>query len=225
MSRILNFAATLLLYFCMATVLAQAAMLGVLWYKGHLAAARLGEALGAFYGLESAAAKALRETRDQREIQVAYGDILERRALASLDLDLRETALDNAMIDLMNQRTRLDDDRKKYTLLLGDFEQRLDELRQGATNRAIQDVQQTIETMRPEQAKAQILLMMDDERLEDVVTLLKSMPRDVLKRILNEFQDDEKERLYDVIKQILSGTGEGDLIDQVREQIDGFKNS
>lgn len=225
MSRILNLAATLLLYFCVATVMAQTVILGLLWYKGHLAPTRLSEALTVFYGFDSAAAKAMRETRDEREIQVAYADILERRALSSLDLDLRETALDNAMIDLMNQRTRLDDDRKKYTLLLGDFEQRLDELRQGATNRAIQDVQQTLETMRPEQAKAQIVLMMDDERLEDVVTLLKSMPRDVRKRILNEFQEDEKERLYDVLKQILAGTGEGDLIDQVREQIDGFKNS
>lgn len=215
----------LLLYFCGATLAAQTVALAVLWQKGHLTQDRIWEALGALYGLDSAAAKALRESREQGDVQVAYADVLERRALANLDLDLRETALDNATIDLLNQRSRLDDDRRKYAVMLDDFDRRLEELRQGAADRAIKDVQQTLEAMRPDQAKAQIVLMMDDQRLDEVVTLLKSMQRDVRKRILNEFQEDETERLYEVLEQILEGTGEGDLINQVRDQIDTFKNS
>ncbi len=223
--RLFNLLAAAAVYFCVATLLAQIGIVSVLWYRGHLTPQRTWEVLGTIYGLDSAAAKALQETRDEREIQVAYEDILQRRVLASLDLDLRDTALNNAAMELANQRARLEDDRKKYTLLLNDFEQRLEQLHKGAADRAIKDVQQTLESMRPEQAKAQILLMMDDKRLDDVVTLLKSMSRDVRKRILNEFQDDEKQRLYDVLKQILSGTGEGDLIEQVREQVEQFSDS
>ena len=225
MFRLLGFLASLLLYFCVATVLAEAGAIGALWYRGHLRTAQIYDVLAAAYGLDSATAKALAATRDEREIQVAYNDILERRSLASLDLDLRESALDNATTELFNQQSRLDGDRQRYTTLLDEFDRRLAELRAGATNQALADVQQTLESMRPEQAKEQIVLMLADNRIDDVVTLLKSMTRDLRKKILAEFQPAEKDKLYEILKKVLSGSGEGDLIDSVREEVEQFRNS
>jgi hypothetical protein len=222
MKRLLGMAGSLLLYFGAATFAAAVTGLLVLWMKGHLTHDKVFSVVAAAYDIRVDDASALAAPK---EPQVAYAEVLEKRALAGLDLDLREHALDKAMNDLMARQAQLDDDRAKYNLVLSQFETRLAELRAGAADKATIDVLQTLEALSPDQAKQQILKLHDQGHKDDVVTLLKRMSTEVRRKILREFTDADADKLYDILQEILSGSGEGDLIDRVREQVDEFKKS
>ncbi len=222
MKRLISLLLSGAMYMFAATAASLLGILVVLWLKGYLTSERTYDVLAAAYGVTP---QPPTETAKPEDPRIAYETVLERRALKGLDLDLRENALDKATSDLLNQKTKLNDDRTKYNLLLEQFEQRLAELQDGAASRAIQDVQQTILSMRPEQAKEQILKMLETEHEDEVVALLKMMPQDARKRLLSEFGTEEKDKLYQILDKILSGSGEGDLINAVRDQIDQFKNS
>ena len=61
----------------------------------------------------------------------------------------------------------------------------------------MKELQRTIEAMRPEQAKAQLLKMLDDEAMGDVVTIVKNMPADKRKKIIAEFKEGtDADQLY-----------------------------
>jgi len=209
-------------YFCTATVLALIALLVVLWLKGHLNEHKALDVIAAAYGIDIHKTTALNSADQQ---PVAYEDILEKRALSDMDRDLRELALDNAEAELVNRQRQLDDDRTKYNQLIEQFEQRLAEQRAGAVSENLKDAAQTIESLRPDQGKEMIVKMLEEKHHDQVVTLLRLMQKEKVKRILNEFTLEECEMLYDILKKILSGSGEGDLIDSVQEKIDEFKNN
>jgi hypothetical protein len=221
MKRMLGLLGGVFMYFGAASFAALTGLMLVVWYKGHMSQERVFSVMSAAYGVPVQSADAT----TVESPQVSYEAILEKRALAGLDLDLREHALDKAMNDLLIRQAQLDDDRSKYNLLLAQFEQRLAELREGAADKATQDVLQTLEALPSDQAKAQILKLLDDNHDDDVVTILKRMSQDVRRKILREFTDAEADRMYDILKHILSGSGEGDLIDRVRAQVDEFKKS
>ena len=70
-----------------------------------------------------------------------------------------------------------------------------------------------------------IVKMIEDKREDEVITLLGLVQKDKVKRVLNEFTTDDAELLYGILKTILAGSGEGDLIDSVQQRIDEFKDN
>ena len=82
------------------------------------------------------------------------------------------------------------------------------------------ELQRTIEAMRPEQAKAQLLKMLDDEAMDDVVTIVKSMPVDKRKKIIAEFKEGtDADRLYEILKNILRGEPNASTIQEARNSL------
>ena len=211
------------LYFSSATMAALLGLLLILWLKGHLTADKTTDVIAAAYGIQPQLNPAAVTAEPP---QVSYEDVLERRILTDMDRDLREHALDKATDDVRNRQAQLDDDRAKYNQLIEQFEQRLAELREGAVSSNLRAAAQTLEVLRPEQAKEQILKLLNDNREDEVITLLQLVPKDVGKKILSEFTTaEDRDKLYGILKTILSGSGEGDLIESVQEQIDAFKDN
>jgi hypothetical protein len=138
MKKLIRHSTTGLTYFCVATVVAQAVGLAVLWSKGHLGGDRTLDILSTMHGLPTLADDANKPQKDL-DPQVIYEEVLDRRALASLDLSLRTSAMENAMADILLQQSRLNESRRQYTEMLGQFEMRLTAIRTGATDRALRD--------------------------------------------------------------------------------------
>ena len=87
--------------------------------------------------------------------------VLERRALASLDLDLRESALDKSLQDLRSLELQIKTERERLDLWKQSFDNRIASLESGRTEQAIVELQQAIEAMQPKQAKDQLLQILN----------------------------------------------------------------
>lgn len=226
--KIVGWLGSAVVAFCVATVISLGVLGGMLWMKGALSGDRCLNILAAVYGIEQAGgAKANGEATEKNPEQPSLDAVLERRALVSLDLDLRESALDKSLQDLRNLESQIKTERQRLDLWKQSFDNRIAALESGRTDQAIVELQQTIEAMAPKQAKEQILQILntppksaDDQPLSDVVNLLKNMPLDKRKKILAEFKlPEETEKLSDILREIRLGMPESELLRDTRKQL------
>lgn len=221
-----------ILYFCCATVVAQVGAIGYLASQGVLTQDRLMKGLAALYGmnLNEVEKKTADANQPPPPEQPAFAEVIKQRALASRDLDLRETAVDKALVDVRALTAQLKTERERYDQLKQQFDARLAQLEQVFTDTSLQEVQRTLEVIQPKQAKDQILRMLDEadadeqERVtRDVVTILKQMPLDKRKKILGEFKSEEEaEKLHEILKQIREGVPDTTLVRETRAQLAQF---
>ncbi len=232
MSKLIGLIPAAILYFCAATVVAQVAAVAVLSSQGVLTKPRLMQCLAALYGvnLHELEQKTADANKPPSNEQSPFAEVIKQRALASRDLDLRETAVDKALVDVRALTAQLKTERERYDQLKQQFDARLAQLEQVFTDTSLQEVQRTLEVIQPKQAKDQILRMLDEAGTEeqervsrDVVTILKQMPLDKRKKILGEFKSEEEaEKLHDILKQIREGVPDTTLVRETRAQLAQF---
>lgn len=215
----------LLVWFCVGTVLAQAVLLGMLWWKGAFADGRVLGMYAALYGIAPESDGAGRgPAADPNPEQLSLAEVAQRRMLTSLDLDLRETALDKWLADLRNIRSEIETEDQRLNLWKETFDIRLKKMESTAIDTSLLEVQKTLEAIQPKQAKEQILKMLDDapdghneQAMQDIVKILKAMPLDKRRKILGEFKsEDEATTLAEILKEIRLGAPEVDLIRDTR---------
>jgi hypothetical protein len=215
----------LLVAVSIGTSISLVVLLIMLWWKGVLADERVLGMLAALQGIRPASltADGMLSTDADRP---SPNELLQARLRASLDLDLRESAIDKSLGDLRtietqlrSESTRLDDWKKS-------FDKRLSDLQTAATDASLAEVQRTLEVMDPKQAKDQIIRMLDqppaagENAMQDIITILKQMPLDKRKKILGSFKSDpEIEKLHDILREILRGGADADLLRDTRSQL------
>jgi hypothetical protein len=226
MKSALSWLANLFVAFSIGTVISLAVLVGMLWWKGALADDRLLGAVAAIQGIQTTSTTAATVDPAADE-QPSLEQIMQRRLAESLDLELRETAIDKALGELRNLETEIRTENMRLDRWKVSFDTRLKDLESQATEESLLQLQRTIEAMQPKQAKDQILKMLnetsveaDDDPMRDVVTILKSIPLDKLRKLMTEFKtEDEKEKLAEILRQVRLGKPDVDLIRDTRNQL------
>jgi hypothetical protein len=228
--KLLWFPFRLLIYFSLATVAAEAGALGTLWMKGRLDRERLFQLMAAAYDVDLYAVRTSVHVASSpiQQSQVSYEEVREARSAAGRDLDLRELAVEKGIQHFQRLQAMLAQERQRYQVLRTDFEERLEQQRQGAVDQSVLDVQRQLEAVSPALAKDQLVRLLDDPSLDPetarqfVVTIVKAMPLEKRKKILAEFKNEDAERLHDILRQIRLGVPAVQLIRQTRSQLQQF---
>jgi hypothetical protein len=95
--KVLSLFSTVFVYFCLATIIAQAAAVGALWAKGALDRGRMYRVLAALQGIDvvTMQAQLVSPHKSTQEEQPSFAARLEAQDLKSLDFDLRQSSIDN----------------------------------------------------------------------------------------------------------------------------------
>ena len=226
--KIVRLLGALAVAFCIGTTISLVVMAGMLWFKGALGRDRLMALVAALNGIETRreAAPVAGAEKANGE-QVSFDEVMKRRLLASLDLDLRESAVDKSLGDLRNLESQIKSENLRLDQWKVSFDKRLQELETKAADTALLEIQQTLEVMNPKQAKDQIVRVLEepplndtDQPLHDVVTILKTMPLDKRKKILTEFKTPKEiETLAVILREIRLGMPDAELIRDTRGQL------
>src|SRR6185503_16496822 len=156
----------------------------------------------------------------------SFEQILNARLRASLDLDLRESAIDKALGDLRTIETALKSESSRLDLWKQSFDKRLADLQSAASEASLREVQQTLEAIQPKQSKDQLMKMLAEPKtptndpMEDVVRILKAVQLDKRKKILAEFKTPEEiEELHEILRVIRLGGSDTELLQETRKQL------
>jgi hypothetical protein len=227
LSRLLS----LIAFFSIATVLAEAGLLAVLWKRGTLNAQTAQNLLTVAYDVpvreifDDLAAKA----QPVKKEMVSFSEVQEARMLTSLDLDLRQMATDKGFLDLQELGILLHQETGRYRVIKDYFDLEWANLQKGASESALRDLQRQIESLQPKAAKDQFLRILEspdlppEKALNQVVTIFKSMALDKRKKIVAEFKEADSQRLQDILRQIRLGMPEIEVLRDTRLKIQEFR--
>ncbi|QDT02745.1 hypothetical protein K227x_11230 [Rubripirellula lacrimiformis] len=207
--------------FSVATVITQLILFGYILTRGHFSSETVTKVIALVNGIDitgNRLQQILRQSEDRE--QPDFDEILEARKLEGYDSDIRiqsqqtfRDELSTKLADLRTEQDRFDERRTS-------FKAELQQIREGSQKKGLQDVQRTLQALDPVQAKEQLLIMYDDERIDDVVTIIQAMSGEKRKDILAEFvSKDETEKLAEILRQIGEGMPTTSLINQA---VDGL---
>ena len=227
MKSALRWVGVLIVALSVGTTVTLVVLLGMLWWKGVLADERVLAMLAALQGIKAAPPIETTNVVNTDAEQPSLNQIREARLRASLDLDLRESAIDKSLADLRTLEKNLQTESSRLDGWKKSFDKRLSDLQSAATDSALLEVQRTLEAIQPKQAKEQILLMLKepmtttaDDPMQDIVTIFKAMPLDKRRKILAEFKTpDEVEKLAAILQQIRLGEPDAGLLRDARGQL------
>ncbi|MGQ9575379.1 MAG: hypothetical protein ACUVUC_08675 [Thermoguttaceae bacterium] len=209
--RLAHLAWGMVLYFALATLIAEGIMAGYLYSAGRLDPEALGRIVAILSGVAPAQTA---PSGDASEPQApaehpSYEQILEARALKDKNLQLRELALANALAQLKIDQRRLAEDEKRYRQQQADHEARLAAAAQSAKAAGRQEVRRILETVRPKQAKEIVAGMLEAREEDEVVLLLSGMNESKRAKILGEFKTPEEiNKVEAILRRIRLGVPE-----------------
>lgn len=217
-------------FFSIATVLAEAGLLAVLRQRGFLTEQTVHNLLTVAYDVpvrdiyDELAAKA----QPVKKEMVSFAEVQEARMLTLLDLDLRQMSSDKGLMDMRELEVLLDQEKGRYSVVKNRFDQEWANLRKGASDTALRNLQHQIESLQPKAAKEQLLRILDspdlppETALNQVVTIFKNMAVDKRKKIVEEFKTDPQ-RLQDILRQIRLGMPEVNVLQDTRAKLQEFR--
>lgn len=175
---------TLTSYFCLATVIAEAAFLGALWTKGGFESQRRLRLWSYLFEVDR---NQIRDTVAQEE-EAARLKVNQTDRLGTMRRDAEsEGATQLALLE-----AQLLDERIRYESMRDVFETRLDQLETQQRGGSTTLVRETLEALDPALAKNMLVEFLDEGALDDVVNMLIAMPPDRQRKIFAEFQSPEE---------------------------------
>jgi hypothetical protein len=224
MGRLLGMLGGALLYFSVATLVAQGVLLGYLFGTGQLTLEQIQTAMHpqqvAEEALEEAETVAEEEMSWKNE-QASLEQIAMARAIKMRDLELREQALRHAQAALEELRYRIGEEKQEFDRTRVAFRTELKKYQEESQSTGEQNVRSIVETIKPKQAKQQILAMIERGNMAQVVELMEQMPTTRQAKIAAEFKSpDEAEKLGEILRMMRQGLPESELVNATEQELD-----
>lgn len=226
--RLLGLAGSLLLYFALATLIAEAVMVGYFWSAWGMDRARLIQILAIAQGVDQFALKSDGQpTPDEPPAeQPSYQQIVEARALKFRDLELREQGVKAALDQLRLQEQSLAEQKARWEQQRAEYQTRLASLQKAAESEGIEQNRGILARLPPKQAKEVVLQMLKKNETNDAVLLLRDMADAGRAKILKEFKTaEEQEKLDELLRLIRQGAPEAALANTAQQQVDQSRAS
>lgn len=221
-SRLASLAMGALLYFSLGTLIAEGIIVGYVWSKWDLNREKVARLVDVARGIEQQAANgpAPPPADEPGPEQASFGQVVEARAVKDKNLQLREQALANALVQFQAEQDRFADREKQFKLDRTAYETKLAAAAQSARTVGQEDVRRILQTIKPKQAKEFFQSMLENKEQDEVVVLLSGMTDSKRAKILAEFKTaEETKKIEDVLRLIRKGAPEAPLAQQALDQL------
>jgi hypothetical protein len=224
--RIMGGLGTLFVCFCVGTLISQAFLAAHLWSKWQLDRDKCAQLLTLAQGedLVVVSRAALPQQEELAPEQPSLEEITEARLAEDLALQLREQALRQAQEQVRFQQRTLSDQLKRHKQVEEAFRTELAMLDENEKGTGMQTNVAMLQSMKPKQAKEQLVRMYDDGELDQVVMLMVDMADAKRKKICGEFRtDEENEKLGEILRRIREGFPLAMAAEESQKQLQGTK--
>ena len=203
MGKLLGMFGTVMVYFCIASVITLAVMLVYAKSQGVLDPDKIAMMLAVARGEALPNAGANANSGKEAPKNTTYEELEQLRQLRERNLELREQAIRNQRDLLASERLKLQssieqfaDDKQEYAKNLVENQDRA--IQQGRDN-----IRQLWETVKPKLAKELILNMIDKGELREVAAIMKDMTIAKQAKIVAEFKSESEQAKLDDLLRLL----------------------
>lgn len=209
-------AATLVSVVCVAAVMTAIAAAAYLWYDGRLTGETVNDVVAIFDGEEEALPT---EPEIPEEIaQVAKDEVVERRAMAILELTSRERELNLLKGLIESKAAQVVSEKRELERAQKNFQEKLTEVEKELLAESAEQARGILLALPPDEAVRKLMTLDADE----AVRLMKGVADKAHAKILQEFQgQEETPRGNEIFQAIVRGQPKREVIQQAAEGADG----
>ncbi len=225
LNRLLNISGIGILYLAASLFFAQTLLFAYLAFAWKIDRSKINQmvAVAQGYDLYKMEEEKRKELTDRIQ-QAKYDEVLQIRAdrLAKEDMDKTRGGL---LQDSILAQIRGDEEKQKdFNEIVRNWEKRLDDLDKEAKSAGFTELVADMSSLKPEEAKKQVMLMLEKKMEDRVVLVLNAMEEGPRKKLLNAMKtDEEAEKLADILRRIGDGEPKSRLINEAKEDLANFK--
>jgi hypothetical protein len=205
MGRLIGGLSVLIGWSCFATVVSLAIVVGYAFAKGYLDRQKVEQFAAIAHGVEMVTK---REAEQKAAAQVttekpSLEAIEMRRAAIAANMELRENTVRDMVNEFKKLQRALEEEKERFGQIVSAYKSGLENERKKAIDEGRRQFQSIVESMKPKQAKEQLLLKYKEQKIEVVVEAMKNMEETKRVKVLAEFKTaEDQEILAKILEQI-----------------------
>jgi hypothetical protein len=161
---------------------------------------------------------------ERSQEQPSYEQMLEARAAKFRNLEVREQALRGALEQLRQDQGRLADDQASVAKARQTLQSQLAAIDKQSTDAGWEENRNSLQTIKPKQAKELLVAMLAKNEMADVVALLAPMTDSKRAKIISEFKTPEElQKIDEVLRLIRHGEPRSTAAANIRQQLGAAK--
>ena len=152
--------------------------------------------------------------------QPAYEQFLAAQGLKARDLEQREMTVRANIRNFRDELNKIADEKKRVQAVRDDLQAKLDDLNTNASAEGTRNVLETLQTLKPKQAKEFLAQILAKNDIDVVVKLLSGMTDSKRAKIIAEFKDKtEMEQIGEVLNRIRLGQPTAEMLDDTGKKL------
>ncbi|MEI8371921.1 MAG: hypothetical protein WCJ35_03700 [Planctomycetota bacterium] len=152
--------------------------------------------------------------------QPSYDQFLTAQGLKTRDLEQREITVRTNIQQFQEELNKIVEEKKRLQLVRDDLQTKLDELTTSVSTAGTENVLQTLQTLKPKQAKELLAQRLAKGDLDVVVKLMSNMLDGKRAKIIAEFKTTtEMEQIGEVLNRIRQGQPTASMIDDSAKKL------
>lgn len=228
----MRFLFALIGYFSVATVIAASLGLAYIWQSERMNDEKMFELVALLYDIDVDSIAAEMEVKQEAEIppeEMSLEEIGKQRQVKMLNHEVRMNALKRSQSEFNFMRSQLVQERNRFDDMAGKIKDGLEKERDQAAEESINGIVQDLVSVKPDVAKDLLLRFLakptdspeeKQKGMEDVITLMRTMPTDSLQGILKKFQTPEDlAQLHEIHDLMLQGGPREQVIKNALKQL------
>jgi hypothetical protein len=197
MGRLIRGLSVLVGWSCFATVVSLAIIVGYASSKGYVDRAKLEQFAAIAHGVEMitkreaermAAAQATTEKPSLEAIEM-------RRAALAANMELRENTVRDMVNEFKKLQRALEEEKERFGQIVSAYKTSLEDEKKKAVAEGRRQFQSIVDSMKPKQAKEQLLLKYKEQKVDVVVEALQNMEETKRVKVLAEFKSAEDQEI------------------------------
>jgi hypothetical protein len=211
MGKIINILSALVVYFCVATVITLALILGYMWQTDRLNDEKVFRIFALLHDVDlQQIAQAQIKTGDEVPAEEpSISEVLHQQQVQDRNFEVKMLALQRGKQDYDHAFQELKKEIDRYDRLAQDWQSKLKEQEELTNQENVAKVVSQLEQVGPEVGKAELLRWINEGRMDDAILLMSKMSEKKLGKILKTFETDvELDTLHEIHERIMGGSGE-----------------
>jgi hypothetical protein len=207
MAKLIELVMALVAYFCVATVITAALMVGYLWRTDHLNNEKMFRLVAVMQDVDlEQIAKVDEKPADAvPPAESSLHEVMHRQQVQDRNFEVKQLALQRGKQEYDASLQLLIDKTERYDRLAQDWQSKLKQQQELTMQQNVAKVVSQLEQVSPETGKDQLMRWVDERKMDDAILLMSKMSESKLSKILKTFEtQDELTKLHEIHERIIA---------------------
>jgi hypothetical protein len=224
MGKILNILLAAIAYFCVATVITLALVLGYMWHTDRLNDEKVFRIFALLHDVDLQQIAQAQQKKNGDEVppeEPSVHDVTHQQQVRDRNFEVKLLALQRGKQDYDHSYQELKKEINRYDRMAEDWQSQVKQQEELTNQENVAKVVSQLEQVRPEVGKAELLRWIGEGRIDDAIVLMSKMSETKLGKILKTFETEvELDTLHEIHERII---GSGKNTEQLEKALDDIK--